>query len=224
LAQVRLAYKGDFYTTSNDGKITIAGTDPLTSVTAIQVSHYTDFHDAVDFPNADADGWVAFTDGISEFDWQMVNEADTWIKQDGSSTAGPLKNALIFGSMIVSFDHTTIYTFTASGTLTSRHTVTSAQEPILSIAVHKNIVYVGLSNGAILYSTNGKSYSSTSINTITAPIRALTSYRGKLWIGTGRDTDNLSKIYTWDTTTLVLVRTFVQPLVSCSLALVATVV
>jgi len=210
LAQARLTYKGDFYTTSNDGSITIAGSDPLTSAVAFQASHYTDFRDAIDFPNADSEGWVSFTDGISEFDWQMVNDADTWTKQLGDSLAGGLKGGVIFGSTIVSFDHTTLYTFTASGTLTQRHTITSAQEPILCVAVHKNSVYVGLQNGTVLKSTDGKIYTSVALG-LTVPIRALTSYRGKLWIGTGRDTDNLSKLYTWDGTTLILVRTFVQP-------------
>lgn len=214
LALVRLSYRGDFYTSSNDGTITVAGTDPMTSVTAFQASHYTDFHDAINFPNADVDGWVPFTDGISEFNWKMVEDADTWTKQTGNSLAGPLKNALIFGGLIIAHDHTTLYTFSASGTLTSRHTVSSTQEPILSICVHKNVLYVGLSNGTLLSSTNGKTYTTVAISTITAPIRALASYRSKLWIGTGKDTDNLSKLYTWDTTNLTLVRTFVQPLIN----------
>jgi hypothetical protein len=210
LAQARLNYRGDFYTTSNDGDITIAGTDPLTSVVAFQASHYTDFRDAIDFANADDEGWVSFTDGISAFDWKMVNEADTWTKQSGSSIAGGLKSGVIFGSTIVSFDHATLYTFAASGALTQRQTISSAQEPILSLAVHKNNLYVGLQNGVVLSSTNGKTYTNLNLG-LTAPIRALVSYRGKLWIGTGRDTDNFSKLYTWDGTNLILVRTFVQP-------------
>lgn len=211
LASIRLNYRGDFYTSSNDGTITVSGTDPMTSVVAFQASHYTDFHDAINFPNADEDGWVPFTDGISEFSWKMVEDADTWTKQTGDSLAGPLKNALIFGGLIIAHDHTTLYTFSASGTLESRHVVSSAQEPILSICVHKNILYVGLNNGSLLSSTNGRTYTTVAISTITAPIRALISYRSKLWIGTGKDTDNLSKLYTWDSTLLTLIRTFVQP-------------
>jgi hypothetical protein len=42
----------------------------MTSVVAFQASHYADFHDAINFPNADDDGWVPFTDGISEFSWK----------------------------------------------------------------------------------------------------------------------------------------------------------
>lgn len=211
LSEIRLSYKGDFYTSSNDGTITVAGTDPLTSVVSFQASHYTDFHDAISFPNADINGWVPFTDGISLFDWKMVNDSETWSKQSGESIAGPLKNSLIFGGFIVAHDHTTLYTFSASGELIARKTITSGQEPILSIAVHKNVLYVGLENGQLLSSSDAKIYSTVSISTITAPIRAMISYRSKLWIGTGRDTDNLSKIYTWDTTSLTLVRTLVQP-------------
>jgi hypothetical protein len=211
LSDIRLSYRGDFYTSSNDGTITVSGTDPLTSVTAFQASHYTDFHDAISFPNADSDGWVPFTDGISLFDWKMINDSETWLKQAGNSLAGPLSNATIFGGFIVAHDHTTLYTFSASGTLTSRKTITSGQEPILSIAVHKNVLYVGLENGQLLSSSDAKIYSTVPISTITAPIRALVSYRSKLWIGTGRDTDNLSKIYTWDSTSLILIRTLVQP-------------
>lgn len=211
ISMVRLNYKGDFYTTSNDGNITVAGTDPMTSVVAFQASHYTDFHDAINFPNSDTDGWVPFTDGISQFNWSMVDSSETWTKQAGNSLAGPLRNAVVFGGQIVAHDYTTLYTFSASGTLIARHTITSAQEPILSLAVYKNTVYVGLNNGSILSSKDAKIYSSVDITSISAPIQSLISYRNKLWIGTGKDTDNLSKVYTWDGLTLTLVKTLIQP-------------
>jgi hypothetical protein len=211
LASVRISYKGDFYTSSNDGTLTVAGTDPMTSVVAFQASRYTDFHDAINFPNADDEGWVPFTDGISEFNWKLVESNDTWTIQDGISLAGSLKNSLIFNGLVIAHDHTSMYTFSADNELISRHTVSSAQEPILSICVHKNTLYVGLQNGTLLSSTNGKIYTVVPITTITSSIKALTSYRNKLWIGTGVNSDNLSKIYTWDGTNISLIRTFVQP-------------
>ena len=217
LAEIRVRYRGDFYASSNDGEVTVSATDPLTDVVAMQVSHYTDFHDATDFPGADSDGWVSFTEGTSIYDWELVDEDDMYIAQLGAGTTGPLRGAFIYGSSIIAYDDTKIYKFTAGGTLTATAYTATLGVTIESFTVLQEIIYVGLSNGRILKSVDGQNYveitsGGTAIDA-GGSVTSLAAYRNKVWVGTGRTSADNSRLYTLSGSTLTLVRTFEQPVI-----------
>jgi hypothetical protein len=159
LFAVRVRYRGDFYASSDDGTLTISAQDDLTGVDAIQVSHYSDFRDATEFVNADADGWTAFEDGVSIFDWKLVNRERIWVSRTGSSYA-PIRKGIRFGSLIVAVSRHAVYTLGTSGSLTLRLDLGSTVS-INALGIFRDTLYIGASNGLIYASRSGTSYASS---------------------------------------------------------------
>ena len=213
LSNIRMSYRGDYYTSSNTGSFTLAGQDSLSDIESFQASHYTDFRDAIDFPNASTDGWVSFTEGISTFNWDFVNESRVWTKQTNTS-ASPLTEVIAYGSKLIIASGNKFYKYSENQlslvqSLASTVTITC-------ITLHKGSLYAGTSNGMVYYSSSGESWviinppvSSLDLTPVPLqPIKSLGSYRGLLWIGTSRTSTLDSAIYSWDDTSFSKVKTF----------------
>ena len=119
------------------------------------------------------------------------------IWQSKTSSTVPLNRGIRFGDGLVIFSDRSIYTFSA-GVLTSRYTTAGATINIKSFCIHKNTLYVGLSNGVILSSSAGVSWTAqaTSSSLTTVSIESLVSYKNNLYIGTSTQTDGYSYVYT----------------------------
>lgn len=213
LSNIRMSYRGDYYTSSNTGSFTLAGQDSLSDIESFQASHYTDFRDAIDFPNASTDGWVSFTEGISTFNWDFVNESRVWTKQTNTS-ASPLTEVIAYGSKLIIASGNKFYKY--SENQLSLVQSLAGTVTITCITLHKGSLYAGTSNGMVYYSSSGESWviinppvSSLDLTPVPLqPIKSLGSYRGLLWVGTSRTSTLDSAIYSWDDTSFSKVKTF----------------
>jgi len=213
LSNIRMSYRGDYYTSSNTGSFTLAGQDSLSDIESFQASHYTDFRDAIDFPNASTDGWVSFTEGISTFNWDFVNESRVWTKQTNTSVS-PLTEVIAYGSKLIIASGNKFYKY--SENQLSLVQSLAGTVTITCITLHKGSLYAGTSNGMVYYSSSGESWviinppvSSLDLTPVPLqPIKSLGSYRGLLWVGTSRTSTLDSAIYSWDDTSFSKVKTF----------------
>jgi hypothetical protein len=202
LSNIRISYRGDYFASSNLGKITISGYDDLSGMASFQASHYSDFRDVTDFPSSDTEGWVSFEEGISTFDWNLTNSSRIWNEKSISSTS-PFTKSITFGSKIVSIAGNKIYNFSNSNL--SAVFVLSNDVEITCLSEHKGKLYAGTSQGLVYESTSGSSW--VHINQPTSsldptpisilPVTSLNSYRGSLWIGTRSFSTSKAAIYSW---------------------------
>jgi len=210
LYAVRMRYKGDYYASNTSAKLSIAATDKLSGVVAAKFSRYSDFRDATDFPGADSSGWVQIEDGLSEFDWNLINSNQTW-KLQGASVSGQIKKMIQFGAGIVIATSNKLYLYKTNGNITNTYTVPSANIVINALTIHQNNLYVGLSNGVVLSSNSGANYTTLFTIPNALSIISLTSYNSALFIGTGPNSSGKSSLYYYTNNILSLNRTFNQP-------------
>ena len=216
LYAVRIRYRGEYFYQDNSGKVTVAAKDTVSGLKALQISHYPDFSDAENFSTSFpagvnlGDGWIKFTDGISEYDWNIVDTTSIWTQFAGlgltSSQLKYFKNSLIATTSAIG-NTSYIYSINSSGVGT---TVYSVATTINDLAIHDNKLYVALNSGKVLRTTTGITYSDLITNL--PPVKSLLSFSNKLWIGTG--TSGLDypdgKVYSYvaSNNTLSLSRTF----------------
>ena len=67
LYAARLAYYGDYFTIDQRAEVTIAAYDEFSDVVSAQISRFSDFRDATNFPNADSRGFIDFSAGETTF-------------------------------------------------------------------------------------------------------------------------------------------------------------
>lgn len=218
LYAIRLRYRGDYYYQDNTGTITVAGKDTIVGVKALQVSHYPDFSDAETFANTFpagvnlGGGWIKFTDGIAEYPWDMVNSSGIWTNFAGLGTSGSkiayFKNSLIAASSAIG-NTSYIYNVNSSGVGTTIYSVASS---INDFVVHDNKLYAALESGKVIRTTTGTTF--TDAISGLSPVKALSSFASKLWIGTGTSGASFpdGKVYSYNASTsaLALSRTFTQ--------------
>ena len=218
LYAIRLRYRGDYYYQDNTGTITVAGKDTVVGVKALQVSHYPDFSDAETFADTFpvgvnlGGGWIKFTDGIAEYPWDMVNSSSLWSSFAGLGTSGSklayFKNSLIAASSAIG-NTSYIYNVNASGVGTTIYSVAST---INDFMVHDNKLYAALESGKVIRTTTGTTFTDAVVGL--APVKALSSFSNRLWIGTGVSGASLpdGKVYSYNASTsaLALSRTFTQ--------------
>jgi hypothetical protein len=217
LYAVRLRHRGDFYAANEDGTLTIAASDPVTGVDAIQISHYADFRDSADFYLADEEGWIPFTDGISIYDWDLINRDKIWQPRTGLANSA-LSRGVRLGSVVVLTSRNSFYTLGTTGNLVLRQTLSSGVA-IQCLTLHREQVFAGTNDGLIYTSSSGNSYTvinppTSNIDPTPLPlpsIKSLVSYRGKLWIATDGP-NNKASLWTWDSSgAFEFVRNFNQP-------------
>jgi hypothetical protein len=188
------------------------------------MSHYADFRDASDFDLAASDGWIPFTDGISIYDWMLVNRNRTWVARSGESSS-VISRGLRLGSVLVLTDRRNFYTLGTTGTLALRQTLPSGTT-IQALGVHRDQVFAGTDTGLVYVSTAGISYATINPPTSDldstplplASVKALVSFRGRLWIATDGP-NNKATLWTWDgVSRFEFVRDFNQPYVNAMTA------
>lgn len=205
LYAARLRYRGDYYYQDNAGKVTVAAKDKISGLKALQISHYPDFSDAETFADSFpagvnlGDGWIKFTDGISEYDWNMVDTQSVWNSFSGIGLTGSkivyFKNSLIVASAAIG-NTSYIYTINASGVGTTIYNVASV---INDFAVHDNKLYAALQSGKVIRSTTGTTF--TNALTGLPPVKNLLTFKNKLWVGTGVSGLDYpdGRVYSYDT-------------------------
>ena len=203
LQAVRVRYRGDFYAASNDGNLTVSALDSLTGVEAVMMSRYADFRDAVDVPGADSLGWVPFTDGTSVVEWSLVNASKTWLAESGLA-ATALLHSIQFGAGLVASSAHRLYKLIPGGTLISAYAA-PAGVTIQALKVYQGKLYAGLSNGSLLVTSSGDSYTVVPGPALPA-VLSLESYRGRLWIGTASGGSGNAEVHAFDGVDIVLVR------------------
>ena len=209
VSAMRVRYRGDFYAPSELGTLTASATDALSGVVALQLAHYSDFRDAADFPGADSTGWAAFTEGVSVFDWSLINQKRLWAAQPGTAS-GSLKLLIAFNSSIAAFTSSGAYSLTPGGTLTPASGFPSSGAAVSCAAVYNNNIYVGLASGYILVGASASSFTVLNPSAQLPPITAMAYYAGKLWIACGANSLGQSQILSWDGKTLANQRTLQQ--------------
>lgn len=186
---IRIKYKGDYYAASNSGNtLTVTAYDKLTTVSKLQVSHYSDFSDAADFTYNNVGDWVSVEDDTNVFDWDLVNDQKLWTVQ-GDISASAINYMFKLGNNIIALSNRTYYTISYStiygyGTMTSHGAGFEAD--ITSAAIHENKLYVGLANGKIYVSYDGINYFASYTIITDTPIDSLASYSGYLYIGVSK--------------------------------------
>ncbi|MBS1722317.1 MAG: hypothetical protein JSS66_04835 [Armatimonadetes bacterium] len=210
-SEVRLRHGGNVYAATGQADLTLAAFDDMTRVTRAQVSHYSDFRDAGDFITAGADGWFDYQDGISLVDWDLVNINRVWMHKRGQASES-LKFSFLVSANLVVLGTSHAYLWSEASGLATTYTFSAN---VQSAVVHKDVLYVGLTDGRIYRSSNGSSYELVNSSTSLPSVNALASYGGLLWAGTSRDSSDTGFVYSYDGTSFSQAKNFAGKDVSC---------
>jgi hypothetical protein len=210
-AGIRIRHGGNVYTPTGSGDLTFAAFDDVSHVSKAQISHFSDFRDAADFTTAGADGWFSYSDGISLVDWDFVNINRVWMHKKGKLNSA-IKFTTTINSTLLAFTSTQAYTWSISNGYQLSQVFTGT---IQCVTIHKNDVYIGLSDGKIYRSSNGSTYVHINPSTSLPGINALQSFGGILWIGTSRNNSDISYVYSYDGSSILNVKSFSGKYVSC---------
>jgi hypothetical protein len=205
LYAVRLRYRGDFYYQSNSGIATISATDLISGSEAIRLSHFSDFRDAQEFADTfpaselldpQDEGWVAFKDGTTYYNWDIVNRNRIW-DEFAIVDEGEIGTKIFtFKEKLVAVVNNKIYSIDSNGVATEAYDASSTV--VNALTIHDNKIYVGLENGNVLSSSTGLSYGTVSGLTGLPPIKCLQTFGRRLWIGTGLDSDGIGYVYNYN--------------------------
>jgi hypothetical protein len=206
LYAVRIRYRGDYYYLANQGLATVAAKDTVSGIEAVRISHFSDFSDANEFldtygfPNSErldpqGEGWFAFVEGTSFYDWDIINEGKVWSESRGIDESALGKKLFNFNNSLLAVVGNKIYTFDPTSTASaSEYTASSA---VNDFVVHNNKLYVGLQGGSILVSQDGATFEAPGALSNLPPVKALASFQNRLWIGTSLDASNIGYIYSY---------------------------
>ena len=207
VCQIRLVYKGDYFTIDETGILSIAAVDDLSNTTKAQISHFEDFRDAVTFNNADETGFISFSEGLTEYEnWNLTNSPRVF-KATTSSATSDILTALSFNTKLILGANNKIFTFYDNQTNTiSNEQIVASNKQITCSAIYKNRAYIGTSDGLIYSSLTGEFW--TLVNPVNPldktlpnyikPIKSMIAYNDKLYIGTSKGTTSFPSIYTYD--------------------------
>lgn len=213
-SNVRIRHGGNVYAATGSGELTFAAYDDVSHVSKAQISHFSDFRDAADFSTAGADGWFEYTDGVSLVDWELVNVNRLWMHQRGKLSSS-IKFTTSIGSTLMAFTATQAYTWSVGSGMSLSQTFSAN---IQAVTTHRGDVYIGLSDGRVYRTSNGSSYTHINSSTSLPGITALQTFGGVLWIGTSRDANDISYIYSYDGTSTTSAKSFTGKYVSCMAA------
>lgn len=214
LAAIRLSYRGDFFTVSDAGTITVEASDNISGTAYMQVSLYPDMRDAGDFPGANAQGWVPFTDGISILPINLINTDRIWSQLRGQATSGlPFVSTL--GSTPVLATSTGVFQY--SNALLAKTYAVPGSATIQAFTVFQGQIILGMSDGSIWASSSGSNFSKINSATPMAGINCLVGYQGYLYAGTAPNASGNGLIWAYNGTTWSQAKSFFQSAPSCAL-------
>ena len=236
ISDVRLVYKGDYFTIDSSASLTLAANDNISDVVAAQVSHFSDFRDAKNFVQADSTGYFDFSDGVTTFtNYAYTNNSEVF-KATTSSANSEVLTALSYNGKIILGANNTAFTFSNGITSAiSNSDLVDNNYQITCSAVYKNKIYIGSSNGLIFSSITGDYWNivnpinpndPTSYKTI-KPIVSMKSMGDKLYIGTEKGTTVYPSVYSYDGKSISKIKDFdstfyrVSSLGSCNFTLFA---
>ena len=208
ISDIRLVYKGDYFTIDSTAKLSIVAYDEMSDVVSAQISHFDDFRDSPDFENANSYGLVDFSEGMTDYsNYTVANNSQVFKGLTGSASSDIIAS-LSFGSKIILASNNKIFTFYNNQVNTvSNEQITGANVQITCLAAYNNKVYLGTSSGLVYSSLtgdfwtviNGANTSSTSstYNNL-KPITSMAVMGNKLYIGSSKGDTLYASIYTYD--------------------------
>jgi len=226
LSNIRIVYKGDYTTLQENGTLTVGGIDRWSDVVEIQASHFSDFRDADDFINVNGRGWAPFTEGVSVYDWSIVNNSRLWSKFTNTNSLSFLHSEPASGQVVSASRHNV--SVSQAGVLrnSANGNWLNNGDSITAMTVHNSIIYIGTENGYLYQSKGGDYWSlinsknpldSTQYNTL-QPITALASYGGALYIGTKAIDSTEASLIKYENRKFITITTFNQNKISCMVA------
>ena len=216
VVEMRLVYKGDYFTVDQQGSLTLIASDDFSEVVQAQISHYSDFRDAKNFQDASAVGYVGFEEGKTEFqNWDITSLSQAFLKKTGN-TSSDITSSVNFNNNLILGSNNKVFYFNSEVLSSSNDQIVDSKYQITCMAVFKGKVYLGTNNGYIYSSYSGDFW--TIVNSIdpldrpnyktTKPINCMTVFGDKLYIGTSKGTSTVSSVYSYDGFTLELVKSF----------------
>lgn len=217
IVEMRLVYKGDYFTVDQIGTLTVAAQDETSSVVQAQISHYSDFRDAKYFPNANVAGYIGFQDGKTDFQNWDITSLPNAFKIENNQTTSDILASVDFNGKIILASNNKVFTFVdGSISETTNEQIVDDNSQITCLAVYKNKVYLGTSNGYIYSSYSGDFW--TVVNAVDPldrpnpkaikPIKSLGVFGDKLYIGTSKGSSASSSIYVYDGFSIESVKDF----------------
>ena len=217
LSYIRLSYRGDYFTVDTKGTLTLAVRDDLSDVVSAQVSHFSDFRDAIEFENSDVRGLFDFIKGVQDYlNYNITNSAALWQGQDTFGSSEGLAG-IQYGSKIIFAANNKVYVY--QDTIKQVFSVLdllSTTDQVTCFAVFKDKLYLGTSNGYIYSSYNGEFWSLVNAKDplnpgsykAIKPIKTMTTLGKYLFIGTTQGTTLYSSVYSFDGRSLVNIKDF----------------
>ena len=207
LYAARLAYYGDYFTIDQRAEVTIAAYDEFSDVVSAQISRFSDFRDATNFPNADSRGFIDFSAGETTFqNVDLTNASYLWSKKTGNSTS-EITAIATFNEKILIASNNKMFVY-ANGEVYEilNESLISEKYQITCIHIHNGIAYAGSNYGLLFASFNGEFWSvvnakdplSLSNYKLLKPILSLASLGNDLFIGSSKGATTECTIYKYD--------------------------
>lgn len=209
ISDLRIVYKGDYFTIDSKADLTIAAKDDLSQVVSAQISHFSDFRDAKIFENADSNGFIDFSEGLTEYlNWDLSNNSLVFKPKDGVADA-EITTSVAYNNKILLASNNKIFSFFNDETVSiSNDFINNENYQITCFASYKNRLYLGTNDG-YLYATNTGDYWSI-VNGVNPydivsktiknidPITSLSVFGDKLYIGTKKKNNLHPTLYVFD--------------------------
>ncbi len=202
---IRIYHRGDYETNSPSVELALSNVDQGAGTEAYKISGYSDFRDAATRTDADANGWITTTDGVVYIDWELIEETLNWelLWDSGKIITAQVKidTAILFAT-----DEGEIYylSLASNEDSTSFNLVADLGEKINTLFFDGDYIYAGSNSGNIYRSSNGLSWSTTPLLTLTFSgdetlyegVLSIASFDDKIYFGT-----DYFRLYIYDPTT-----------------------
>jgi hypothetical protein len=236
ISDIRLVYKGDYFTIDSVASLTLAANDNFSDVVSAQISHFPDFRDAKSFILADSNGYFDFSEGVTTYlDYVYTNNAEVFEATTSSANSEILTSLSYNGKIILGANNTAFSFYNGVTSAISNSNLVDNNVQITCSAVYKNKIYIGATNGLLFASITGDYWNivnpvnpndPTSYKTI-KPIVSMKSMGDKLYIGTEKGSSIYPSVYSYDGKSIIKIKDFdstfqrVSSLGSCNFTLFA---
>ena len=217
LYAARLAYHGDYFTIDQRADVTVAAYDEFSDVVLAQISRFSDFRDAANFPNADSRGFIDFSSGETTFEnVDLTNASYLWSKKTGNATSEITAIVTFNEKILIAANNKMFVYFNGEVYEILNESLVAEKYQITCLHVHNGKVYAGTNYGLLFTSFNGEFWSvvnakdplSLSNYKLLKPILCLTSLGNDLFIGSSKGVTTECSIYKYDGKKLSEIKTF----------------